>query len=1411
MSAASNTRSKTPSGAKGLKLDDSGRKPLEGDTFGRSGPSLPVAVAAAPTVKPAQSRARSLAPSRTSAENVEQARDQQGVERPPPRKRQRMQSMPPSASSTHVPAFSPLAEEPSLLAPQSSSGPSGMASSWELSTSEDRLTLSPVPAPVRARAGSPVVEDVEDEEVSRRRTAKTLSPQSPSILVAESEWQAEQDNKAAKQERTERLERMRQRRNQTPAPRAPVVSEDDSDEDGDSVPNASAQRAPVQKPLFDPDLQGSDSDSDGRPSVPSVGRKHTLEEMLGQRTSASPPPTSSTGPSKPPASRPSSRSSSRAPPGAQTKASRRPAQSPARAPSDKSPRHGKAPAAGAESEPLPKGLKEATETINAIVAPLTDILGEEETESSGATLAGDAPKPSELDYNQILGDPDDDDLEECDYDGADQMDDDKDKPKTGFRRGKISNEHMELILTAVRLFDETLTDIARESGKSLSYIYRLAMPHLKISRKPNLFNLFVKRWCFQNKMQPGESFPQLRERFVAAYREDVLPKTEAEKQRLRAELLKWNETYEKKDAETVKKEGNLYKIMLQARLEFEVLAQYYYRFYDIATFGWCVSIAPGDIHATQANSTFASTKAAGKWMDSMGASIPKAMDEFAAVVKVHKAAEISMSDWSKEKQDKVVPRGGDDVRERAKAFLRHLQKQATGHAQTTVQWKAFQGVLARKQKVVMNWPEGLALPVGTKYAFMGSMEKLKSFVNLVFEIMRDECPPERRIYVRDMNKDELENYDERRITAAWRRTPIWRDTTGKPLLYVGDALNATGADDEGDAEEAPEPSEHAKMLEQRVLERKFREQQKEEKRLAKAEKEREKRLKKEAKELEKPKKTVKSARKARDPNDPQVRRAQLMKKQSATVGALPKVKPSQPKPDYIDAVDGNVSASTSTNHKRGRSSSHSSSSTRSSRSQSRSRSPSSSHNDDDDDGPARPPSRSFEPSSSAFTGLPAAGVPSASSSAHPPFLALRNRQQLGGGEAVPGPTRPFVPREITPARSESSAPSSLAGAVDLSLCGPSTSSVASRQRPAPARAHVVESSLAGALGTSFGDTVAPSVPASHGLPRRDPVVSASRARAPPSSTDTSWDQYTAAPALHAPAAASTGAYALPSANSAYAAPPARQPQRVAPHPPPPPGRPSVARVPAPNQRVPPPHVSHGVHSTHPRQPVAGPSRHGARPPRPGPYPPPSISRPPPPSHAPTTLDSTVDLLREEIFSMRQQMAAQFKQQTPSSHSRAPYQAPLLAPAIAHAASSSYGPGYGQTAYGETAYGETVHGADDYATQGYSAHADSAQGVGEPVYGAVEYDEQTYDAAAYDGQTYGTQSYGEAAFGDQQGVQEDYVDGAVSYGGTGYSEQALSENGYADATVGLYGQDTYDAPVNGQHDATGTYTSYAWGQ
>lgn len=65
----------------------------------------------------------------------------------------------------------------------------------------------------------------------------------------------------------------------------------------------------------------------------------------------------------------------------------------------------------------------------------------------------------------------------------------------------------------------------------------------------------------------------LRRRFLAAYHAAVDHLTKEEKIEMRETYLKWNAEYDKQNAKTVKEAGDLYKVMLQARLEFEELVR----------------------------------------------------------------------------------------------------------------------------------------------------------------------------------------------------------------------------------------------------------------------------------------------------------------------------------------------------------------------------------------------------------------------------------------------------------------------------------------------------------------------------------------------------------------------------------------------------------------------------------------------------------------------------------------------------------------------------------------------------------------------------------------------------------------------------------------------------------------------
>lgn len=93
----------------------------------------------------------------------------------------------------------------------------------------------------------------------------------------------------------------------------------------------------------------------------------------------------------------------------------------------------------------------------------------------------------------------------------------------------------------------------------------------------------------------------------------------------------------------------MYKIMLQARLEFEELvrrlrrcyavclmcsmmqARYYWNFYDIAAFGGIVSARDGDMLAKQANCLWGGTPALKAYINESGASVVAALDSMGAI------------------------------------------------------------------------------------------------------------------------------------------------------------------------------------------------------------------------------------------------------------------------------------------------------------------------------------------------------------------------------------------------------------------------------------------------------------------------------------------------------------------------------------------------------------------------------------------------------------------------------------------------------------------------------------------------------------------------------------------------------------------------------------------------------------
>ncbi|EJD46688.1 hypothetical protein AURDEDRAFT_164143 [Auricularia subglabra TFB-10046 SS5] len=363
------------------------------------------------------------------------------------------------------------------------------------------------------------------------------------------------------------------------------------------------------------------------------------------------------------------------------------------------------------------------------------------------------------------------------------------------KKGPLTKEQRKKVAAVVKKFEDSLHALGREFGKSLGFMWRSAQVVFKLSRKPNIFNLFIKWWCAQNPYKEGENLADFRERFLAAYHDAMDPLDAEGKEAKRAELLKWSAEYDKEHAKHVAEEGDLYKIMLQAWLEFEELhpiARYYWNFHDIAVFGGIASARPGDLLAKQGNSMFSGTAATKKWLEQKGTNIAAVLDEFGSVALLHRGAQIATEQWSAaalEKINATVDRARGELRDR----MRDMQNSGFNISNAKFQWKNFAYQLVKNRKCVLGWPSGTPVVTGSETVFTNDIAVVRR-LNAHFWAMKRtencaagaerEVPEHAMIRIVDMSAEDKERVG----TVAWPNVVIWKDADGTPRMRVRDAL-----------------------------------------------------------------------------------------------------------------------------------------------------------------------------------------------------------------------------------------------------------------------------------------------------------------------------------------------------------------------------------------------------------------------------------------------------------------------------------------------------------------------------------------------------------------------------------------------------------------------------------------------
>ncbi|EJD38636.1 hypothetical protein AURDEDRAFT_172263 [Auricularia subglabra TFB-10046 SS5] len=373
-----------------------------------------------------------------------------------------------------------------------------------------------------------------------------------------------------------------------------------------------------------------------------------------------------------------------------------------------------------------------------------------------------------------------------DEDGA-PLQDEKGNP---VKPGPFSQAELDRIHGIANEFYRQVQEVACETNRAVSAILNEAKVAMKLSKKPTLYNLHTKRFCarMREDVTAGKlALPELRARWNDAYNEDVRTLSKDEKKRLYDELLEWEAGKEKKHAHRVKQDGNLYKVMLRIRLDFDDLATYYYNLYDIVIVGFVVSSNPGDADATRANGVFAPNK--GILSMFKNSDLRTTMGELGALATTQRAAAVPIVNYSNEEEEKVVSAPQQTIKDHTSRVIRQLQARVRKETKLRdrVTWTNFPIELVVNEVCVTGWPRKMALFDKPK-TILNNTAQCQQLLRADFATHRGELTGDAMLGIWPLTEEQLALKKNPKTISEWFRVPIWIEANGEARLTVGEAL-----------------------------------------------------------------------------------------------------------------------------------------------------------------------------------------------------------------------------------------------------------------------------------------------------------------------------------------------------------------------------------------------------------------------------------------------------------------------------------------------------------------------------------------------------------------------------------------------------------------------------------------------
>ncbi|KZV79282.1 hypothetical protein EXIGLDRAFT_707338, partial [Exidia glandulosa HHB12029] len=335
-----------------------------------------------------------------------------------------------------------------------------------------------------------------------------------------------------------------------------------------------------------------------------------------------------------------------------------------------------------------------------------------------------------------------------------------------------------------------IVKFAGTSRKTTQILWNMLGEEFKLTRNPNIYNMWVKKWSLLNGMEEGETKHEYHRRYVDAYHEAMDIKTPKEKKETCIELLDWLHSYEQECAKEAERRGSALKGVLDTKQTITRTAQHLARKNNVVIWGVVVPLKHGDAKSIASGGSFCSHDGMTTVMKELGVNVDDLCGDIAVGFGAKYLANRLMDDWSDEALYEVLKKVVGERRFYLRRGLLVIWNFGLKVPTDNLTWKGNASVCVKRGVWYDKWPRGINPPdvIGdNKY----SESDHNTLMESVYKTVRKE-PGFAHIEVKPYTEEELSW--RRKDWKRWCALPVYRDEDGNILIRVGDVMPAEEID-----------------------------------------------------------------------------------------------------------------------------------------------------------------------------------------------------------------------------------------------------------------------------------------------------------------------------------------------------------------------------------------------------------------------------------------------------------------------------------------------------------------------------------------------------------------------------------------------------------------------------------------